>query len=101
MSDTVRKLFDVLFSRRLAAAPLLPFSRRHILIISDFIKRQTQNFSCFFTTFSFHKTLAQGAFLHRREGVVVITIVFFGLWVGFIGNWAVKDPNSQEYDPVN
>ena len=43
----------------------------------------------------------RGIVITTALSLVVITIVFFGLWVGFIGNWAVKDPNSQEYDPVN
>ena len=42
----------------------------------------------------------RGIVITTALSLVVITIVFFGLWVGFIGNWAVKDPNSQEYDPV-
>ena len=28
--------------------------------------------------------------------IVVGTIVFFGLWVGLIGNWAVRDPDEKQ-----
>ena len=43
----------------------------------------------------------RGIVLTTALSIVVFTIVFFGLWVGFVGNWAIKDPSTPEYDPIN
>ena len=42
----------------------------------------------------------RGVVLTTSLSLVVGTIVFFGLWVGLIGEWAVQDPDKKEYESL-
>ena len=38
----------------------------------------------------------RGVVLTTALSLVVGTIVFFGLWVGLVGNWAIQDPDAEK-----
>ena len=40
----------------------------------------------------------RGVVLTTALTLVVGTIVFFGLWVGLVGNWAIQDPDQKDYE---
>ena len=43
----------------------------------------------------------RGVVLTTALSLVVGTIVFFGLWVGLVGNWAIQDPDAtKEYKQI-
>ena len=43
----------------------------------------------------------RGVVLTTALSLVIGSIVFFGLWVGLVGNWAIQDPDDKkDYDRV-
>ena len=39
----------------------------------------------------------RGLVITTALSLVLGTIIFFGLWVGCVGNWAMKEPPKPEY----
>ena len=38
----------------------------------------------------------RGVIITTALQLIVGTIMFFGLWVGYVGNWAIQDPNAKK-----